>query len=158
MEQIDPSTLTNIVVALSGIAISIGTAFITYMSTRASIRNDTIRTDIDQKRAQKDQDFMGVEAAERIGNISLSLAQSMQSQLQEAQMKNEQYATQLHELRSWKNNFLLRTERVIDRLKSIRREHDSLSEGSTCGGIPIINSMVDQLVSELEMVIQENKQ
>jgi hypothetical protein len=70
----------NIMAILAGVLATIVTSVITFMATRAAMKNDDRRLELDSKRTDRDFATLDTEQAERLGAVSMNLINSMQSQ------------------------------------------------------------------------------
>lgn len=148
----DTHIVINNLVLVASIIATISTAIITYMTSRASIKYEGKRVDLDIVRAEKDEKMLGVEAVERLGNISLAMVQSLQAQLLECTLKREDLFAKNEELALLSRRLRNKIHEILNDLDDVVDNHERLHRAGNinCPEYEAIQSSIQAVVERIK--------
>jgi hypothetical protein len=145
-------TIIQLLLALSTIIGGAIAAYATYRSTNASVKNEELRAQIDQQRADKEDKGFGIEGAERISSIALANAQFMQQQFSECILHKNQLEEEVAKLTIQNTQYQVKQMRMVNKLRALAETHRKLRQesGLDCPGYDVLQSLLEQTATELE--------
>jgi hypothetical protein len=146
------------IAAIAAIFGTLSTAIVTLFLAKTQSRSDDRRTSIDEQRADKEQQFAGVEAAERLSNITIQYTQQMYSQLTDCISSKQAAELELKQMKEELLTKTLRNRQVASNMRNILNEHERVATANgqlDCPGFEIINNLIRSIADELDGEAQQ---
>jgi F0F1-type ATP synthase membrane subunit b/b' len=144
----------EMIVALAGVFGTLMTGLVTYLATRSTIRNSQRQLDLDERKSDVS---VSVDAAEKIGNLSLAMATNVQAQLSDCVTQREKYRLEAEAYRLLVANIKVRLNKVVIRLQNMHDKHSALSEEynmQSCPGYPALQDMITSAIDDIQAEIK----
>jgi phosphoenolpyruvate carboxylase len=140
----------EMIVALAGVFGTLMTGLVTYLATRSTIRNSQRQLDLDERKSDVS---VSVDAAEKIGNLSLAMATNVQAQLSDCVTQREKYRLEAETYRLLVANVKVRLNKVVIKLQNMYEKHGDLAEQynmQSCPGYPVLQKLILDAVQDIQ--------
>lgn len=141
-------------IAIASVVGTLLTGVATYLATRSNIRNSLRQLNIEEKKVDVN---LSVEAAEKLGALSLAMTTNAQKELMDCVGARDKYRIESEAYRLSGANVKVRLNALIIRLQDMYQEHETLVERNRnrdCPGYPILQQMILDSIEEIKKEVR----
>lgn len=152
--ELETMEFANILTILVGALATAISVYVSWKTTKASIKSEEKRDAIEERRANMDEAAAPTEQAQTIGNISVQLIQTTQDQLNTVRQRLDEIDTRYRLERKERLRAESILNRVSQRLQAVLSHHEVQATQAhtieTCPGFEVVQQEIRGIVEEID--------